>query len=280
MAKTFDEKYPLVVERGIDEPTYMALKQSLYAGAKDESIIMVLDYCKARGLDPLMKPVHIVPMSVKEGDKYVMRDVVMPGINTYRIQASRSKDLAGTSSPQFGPLITENVGTAKNFTYPEWCEITVTKLIADRLVDFTAREYYLENYATKKRGDDTPNAMWFKRPRGQLAKCAEAQALRKGWPEIGQQPTYEEMEGKHTQNIVKDITPSKKTNLIADAAATPKVDPAWVFDIENLIADCVEIAVLNDIYADAMETCKQAGDKDTAEHIRTLCTNQKEALNG
>jgi len=38
--------------------------------------------------------------------------------------------------------------------------------------------------------------MWKKRTRGQLAKCAEAQALRKAFPEIGAQPTAEEMEGK------------------------------------------------------------------------------------
>ena len=32
---------------------------------RDESIKMVLDYCKAAKLDPMQKPVHIVPMSVK-----------------------------------------------------------------------------------------------------------------------------------------------------------------------------------------------------------------------
>lgn len=223
----FEEQFPMVASRGIDEPTWLTLKSSLYPGAADESIIMVIDYCKSRGLDPMMKPVHIVPMSVKGIDgQYSMRDVIMPGINTYRVMASRSGDLAGTATPLFGPDVTAKLGN-KNFTYPEWCEVTVSKMIGQNIVDFTAREFFTENYASKSRNDMTPNSMWTKRPKGQLAKCAEAQALRKGWPEIGQQPTYEEMAGKA---IERDITPtvSNKTNLITEAAQTP--DKQTVFD--------------------------------------------------
>ena len=37
------------------------LQGSLYPGAAPASIKMVLGYCKAAGLDPMQKPVHIVP---------------------------------------------------------------------------------------------------------------------------------------------------------------------------------------------------------------------------
>lgn len=225
----FEKEFPLVAKRGIDEPTWLTLKNSLYPGAEDASILMVLDYCKSRSLDPMMKPVHIVPMSVKQGDKYVMRDVVMPGINTYRVMASRSGDMAGITPPVFGNDITRKLGTIKDFTYPEWCEVTVSKMVGNHVVTFTAKEYFEENYAIKKRGDDTPNAMWKKRPKGQLAKCTEAQALRKGWPEIGQTPTFEEMEGKHTE---RDITPGANpaTAMILEAAEDPTQDKQIVFD--------------------------------------------------
>jgi hypothetical protein len=63
--------------------------------------------------------------------------------------------------------------------------------------DFTAVEYWMENYATAGRESEAPNAMWQKRAYGQLAKCAEAQALRMAFPEAtGGEPTAEEMEGK------------------------------------------------------------------------------------
>ena len=181
----------------LSEPELLdVLSSSLYPGANHASIRMVLGYCKAAGLDPMQKPVHIVPMWDSKAGQ--MRDVVMPGVGLYRTQASRSQQMAGISEPEFGPLLTENIG-GQDVTYPEWCRVTVKRLLPSGTVaEFTAVEYWTENYAIKggKEKSSAPNAMWSKRPRGQLAKCAEAQALRKAFPEVGSTPTAEEMEGK------------------------------------------------------------------------------------
>lgn len=179
------------------EPELMrVLQSSLYPGAAPESIKMVLGYCKAAGLDPMQKPVHIVPMwDSKAG---AMRDVVMPGVNLYRTQAARSGECAGVTEPEFGPDVTEQVG-GQTITYPQWCRVSVSRrLPTGEIVAFTAREFWKENYAVKggKEKSIAPNAMWTKRPYGQIAKCAEAQALRKAFPEIASQPTADEMEGK------------------------------------------------------------------------------------
>ena len=67
-----------------NEAIRTALKTSLYPGASDASVDLVLAYCRASGLDPMTKPVHIVPMSVTVGKddrgyaKKETRDVVMP----------------------------------------------------------------------------------------------------------------------------------------------------------------------------------------------------------
>jgi len=174
-----------------------ALKTSLYPGASDASVDLVLAYCKAAGLDPMKKPVHIVPMW--DAKARTTRDVVMPGIGLHRTDAARTGEFAGMSKPVFGPMVTEQIGN-RDVTFPEWCEVTVYRqLRSGHIAEYTAIEYWIENYAIKggKDQDQSPNAMWSKRARGQLAKCAEAQALRKAFPEaVGSQPTAEEMEGK------------------------------------------------------------------------------------
>lgn len=210
-----------------DAKLIKTLQSSIYPGASEESVIMVAEYCRHAKLDIMLKPVHIVAMDIKtgrkDGDKkdiYEKRDVIMPGINLYRIIAARS-GCAGVSEPEFGPTIIECLDGV-DIAYPEWCKMTVKRLIAGRIVEFSAKEYWRENYATggssynpatkKYEKSISPNAMWKKRPFGQLAKCTEAQALRKAFPEIGGAPTAEEMEGKHLDaETIAELEKSKTT---------------------------------------------------------------------
>ena len=192
------------------------LQSSLYPGAATESVQLVLAYCRAAGLDPMQKPVHIVPMWDSKAGR--MRDVIMPGVNLYRIQASRSGQFAGISEPEFGPDTTTKLG-GQDITYPEWCKVTVKRQLASGTIgEFTAVEYWIENYAVKggKERSIAPNAMWTKRPRGQIAKCASAQALRNAFPEIAAQYTAEEMEGKDIHadiEVAPDVTDRKDFGL-------------------------------------------------------------------
>ena len=190
------------------------LSGSLYPGAAHNSVVMVLAYCKAAQLDPMLKPVHIVPIYQKGRG---MVDTVMPGIGLYRIQAARTGQYAGISDPEYGPSITAKLG-AVEVTYPEWCRVTVKRQMSNGLVaEFTANERWLENYATAAKDTIAPNSMWKRRAFAQLAKCAEAQALRKAFPEVGSAPTADEMEGKSFEEPAKDISPTRQTQQEPDA---------------------------------------------------------------
>ena len=191
------------------------LQSSLYPGAALPSIKLVLGYCKAANLDPMQKPVHIVPMYDRNAKQ--MKDVIMPGVGLYRTQAARSNALAGIGEPEFGPVIEFDLGGAK-LSAPEWCRVVVKRMLANGAIgEFAAIEYWIENYATAGKDTTAPNTMWRKRPRGQLAKCAQAQALRMAFPEmVGAAPTADEMEGKELERPEVDITPkpeAKKPDL-------------------------------------------------------------------
>ena len=210
-----------------EEELISVLQSSVYPGAKIESIKLVIGACRASGKDPLKKPFHIVPMQVSTGKKNdkgwdikEWRDVIMPGINDYRTDASRTGQHAGTSEPEFGPDKNE-ILNGVSVTYPEWCRVTVKRLMpSGQIVEFSAVERWKENYATAGRDKDEPNAMWKRRPYAQLAKCAEAQALRKGFPEVGSQPTADEMEGKEIDMGAAEVVTEPK-------APEPKVLPAY-----------------------------------------------------
>lgn len=244
------------------------LQSSLYPGAAPDSIKMVLGYCKAAGLDPMQKPVHIVPMW--DSKAKCMRDVIMPGIGLYRTQAARS-GCAGVTEPEFGPDISENIGGTA-MTYPAWCRVTVRRRIATgEVVEFTAKEFWKENYATAGKDSSAPNAMWKKRPYGQIAKCAEAQALRKAFPEIGSEPTADEMMGKTINEFAEEArstlqaTPSPRQALEAYPAERFAANlPKW----EELVATGQK----TNAEIEAMLSTKATLTEEQREAIRNLGT--------
>jgi len=257
----------------MNEAELMAvLESSLYPGAKPESIKLVMGYCKAAGLDPIQKPVHIVPMW--DSKRGAMRDVIMPGIGSYRTQASRSGQYAGVTEPEYGPDVTQDIGGGP-VTFPAWCKVTVKRLLANgTIAEFSATERWIENYAVKggKEKSVAPNAMWFKRPYGQLAKCTEAQALRKAFPEFGAQPTNDEMEGKALEEVTGvtidqatgEITGKQKPTIppLSDAEFE-KQAPRWKAAVESGKKDAAAIiAFVN------------------AQNIAVLTDAQKAIING
>jgi phage recombination protein Bet len=216
----------------MDEGELMSvLRNSLYPGAADASIKLVIGWCKAQNKDPLKRPVHIVPMNVKKPgtkDQYEWRDVLLPGIGDYRTDAARTGEYAGIGQAVFGPDKTLKIDEFE-FVYPEWCEVSVFRMVRGVRCEFSSgKVYWLETYATAGKDSMAPNKMWRKRPRGQIEKCAEAMALRRAFPEVGAQPTADEMEGK---TIEVDVTPDMpqieqpRAKSTPPASAKPAAEP-------------------------------------------------------
>lgn len=224
-----------LTERNIDTAVWTTLQNSVFPGAKDESILLAVDYCKARKLDILKKPCHIVPMQVtlsgqrdnNGNDRKIWRDVIMPGIYEQRITAFRTGQMAGQDEPVFG-----NTVAFKGIEAPEWCRVTVYRFINGERCAFSHTEYFSEACATTR--DGSLNSMWRKRPRGQLAKCTEAGALRKAFPdELGGVITADEV-NEEPINQHGAATPDSGTTVI-DTQSVELITPEQIKEIENLI---------------------------------------------
>ncbi len=203
--------HPLIKERfGIDKASWKALVEAIFPEAGSvESVVLALSYCQARKLDPFKRNVHIVP--IWNSKRRCMVDTVWPGIGELRTTAFRTKEYAGKDPTQFGPEVVQMVGSME-LTYPEWAQDTVYRMVGGQRVAFAGpRVYWLETYATKKRDDDTPNEMWASRPRGQIAKCSEAAALRAAFPEeVGSDYIAEEVQHRKAAIDVASNAPATK----------------------------------------------------------------------
>jgi phage recombination protein Bet len=230
-------------KRHIDESTWNTLCNSVFPGALTDSILMAVDYCRARQLDVLKKPCHIVAMSVKEKKRLanggmqennVWRDVILPGIYEYRVTAHRTGDYLGMDDSEFGPAI-----EYKGLKVPEWCRIRVYRWNAKigEKARFSAQLNFSGVVATK--ADGMPNARWSRDPQQMLEKCVEAAALRRAFPdELGGEQTREEMEGK---TIEYELEPE---------TVTPTLAPKAITNGEPALANAEQIAHIRTVLSD------------------------------
>jgi phage recombination protein Bet len=238
--------HPVIKERfGIDQTAWKSLVEAIFPGAQSmESVVLALSYCKARGLDPFKRCVHIVP--IYNAQLKGMVDTIWPGIGELRTTAFRTGQYAGRSRTEFGPDITKRFEYRSDdgkgdpivteVTFPEWAQVTVYRMVNGQRVDFAGPQvYWLETYAVTSKWNDTPNSMWQTRPRGQIDKCAEAAALRAAFPEeIGSEYTNDEvsrgmvLEGNVTQQQPQG---TKTERLLGALTAERELEPEIVAEV-------------------------------------------------
>lgn len=218
------------------------IKRTVAKGTSDDELALFLHVCKRTGLDPLARQIYAIMRRSKEGDKWVEKMVIQTGIDGLRLQAERTGKFRG-----FGP--------------PEWCgadgvwtdvwlvpdkppsaaRVTVLRLDEGQLepVAIPGIALYREYVQTNSSGQ--PTQRWNTGPAGQLAKCAEALALRRAFPaELAGLVAAEEMGSANTpQDAPKVAQPTRKSERQGKTLPAEKVDGLptenpWTGDLDDV----------------------------------------------
>jgi phage recombination protein Bet len=196
---------PEIAAPPVTEEQLALIKKTVAKDATPDELKLYLYDCARQGVHPLDKLVHFT----KRGGKYTP----VTSIDFMRIRAADTGECFGISDPVF-------VGTPKTSDFEAF--VTVKRLVQGQIAEFSA---------TARWGEYKPaeDFMWQKMPHTMLGKCAEALALRKGFPkQLAGLYAREEMEQAGaepkviTEPNVKEVdgqTVSTITGEVVDPAA-------------------------------------------------------------
>src|SRR3990167_4686458 len=151
--------------------------------ATPDELKLYLYDCARQGVHPLDKLVHFT----KRGGKYTP----VTSIDFMRIQAHATGECLGISDPAF-------TGEPKTDSFA--ATVTVKRIVQGQTAEFTATARWSEYKPDQA-------FMWTKMPHTMLGKCAEALALRKGFPkQLAGLYAREEMD-QAASEVVYSVTP-------------------------------------------------------------------------
>lgn len=213
--------------------------KDVYAkGASDIEFANFIIVASRTGLDIFKRQIYLIP----RWDSKLGKEIFTPqtGIDGYRSVAERTQMYAGNDDAIFQGELELSANTAKKgekeklepYKSPEQATVTVYKIVQGVRCPFTATTRWTEYYPGDRQG-----MMWRQKPHVMLAKCAEALALRKAFPNnLGGLYTAEEMAMQDAQ--IKPIAETKTVNTMFEKA---KAIISKKTDIEVLEKDRVSI---------------------------------------
>ena len=234
------------------EQQLAALRQIGVENAPAADLAVFLNYSQRTGLDPFARQIYMIGRWSSKGTKWT----IQASIDGLRIVAERSGEYAGQTAPEFcgEDGVWRDTWTSK--------EPPVAARVGVLRKGFQSPCYgiaYFEDYVQIGK-DGKPTGLWSK-PRIMLAKCAEALALRKAFPN--------DLSGLYTSEEMSQ----------ADHQPTPVQKPVQVAEpvqVDTETGEIVEGELVNDVseeFQTLLDAIWQAYSQDelmkVAKQIRT-----------
>lgn len=198
------------------------LRQIGLEEAKQGDLDVFFHQCQRTGLDPFAKQIYMIGRNSQnqKTKQWEVKYTIQTGIDGYRLVARRAADRARETLGYRDTLWCGADGRWTDVWLSDEPPAAAKVIVVRQGQDFPAIALWREYVQTVK--DGSPNSMWQRMGAGQLAKCAEALALRKAYPQdLSGLYTQEEMgqsENSHPR------TPTEKPINIRDAiAAEPNI---------------------------------------------------------
>lgn len=176
-------------------PHQRAVLASLGVAADCPNAVLAgyLHLCQKRGLDPFLKQVYLVGRRQKQRDgSYATVYTPQTGIDGFRVLAQRAARRAGIEYEYEDTVWFAPDGSQHEVWLGEQPPAAAKVAVIKNGKRFSGVALYSAYVDTDK--DGNPKNRWKTDPAGMTAKCAEAQALRKAFPEdLGDLYTDDEM---------------------------------------------------------------------------------------
>lgn len=192
------------------------LRLHVAPGFSEAELAYGLTVAKARGLDPFAKQVYFTKRRQRQGDAWVERVTVEPTIDGFRVISARTGEMDGCEDPVWcgSDGVWRDVWLDRE--PPRAAKVTVYRRNHRKHYSAVAK---FDEYAQRNK-DGGLSQMWQKMPGAMLAKCAEALALRRAFPEaLGGIYTHEEMQQADNLEAHYQIPSERPANVVSMPAS-------------------------------------------------------------